>query len=129
MTLPLFVYGTLKRSDPKGPHRLLRGARYLSPGSIWGELYDLGAYPGVLREAAAKRRVFGELYELPDQDAPRTLRELDRYEGPEFTRERVFVRTRRGRRRAAWTYLLRNSPGARARLIPSGRYQVKRGAA
>ncbi len=128
MALPLFVYGTLKRSAAGMPHALLRGARLVSSASMSGSLYDLGEYPGVDRRSATSRRVFGELYVLPDQGAA-TLRALDRYEGAEFVRQRVFVTLRDGRRRAAWTYVLRKRPSKSARALLSGRYPPKRGAA
>jgi gamma-glutamylcyclotransferase (GGCT)/AIG2-like uncharacterized protein YtfP len=129
MALPLFVYGSLKRSDTGVPHRLLRRARFLNVASMSGTLYDLGPYAGARQNAATGSRVFGELYQLSDQAAVRALRTLDKYEGPEFVRQRVLVTLRGGRRRAAWTYVLRKRPGKHARSVPSGRYQSKRGAA
>jgi gamma-glutamylcyclotransferase (GGCT)/AIG2-like uncharacterized protein YtfP len=126
VTTTLFVYGTLKKRSEA--HDLLRGARYLGPASVTGALYDLGEYPGLVKKRANARLVAGELYELPD-DAARTFRILDRYEGREFVRRRVFVRLKSGRRRAAWTYVLRNDPPKSARLVESGRYRLRRGAA
>jgi gamma-glutamylcyclotransferase (GGCT)/AIG2-like uncharacterized protein YtfP len=129
MALPLFVYGTLKRSAAGAPHALLRDARAIGSASMSGSMYDLGRYPGVYRRSAPGRRVFGELYELPEESAAVALRKLDRYEGSEFIRQRVFVTLRDGRRRAAWTYVLRRRPQKSARALLSGRYQPKRGAA
>jgi gamma-glutamylcyclotransferase (GGCT)/AIG2-like uncharacterized protein YtfP len=122
----LFVYGTLRRQAPA--HGLLVGSRLLSKGSVRGVLYDLGEYPGLVQDRANGNRVVGELYELPEGAAPSILRDLDRYEGDEFTRRKVFVTLPSGRRRAAWTYVLRTTP-ARARKIASGRYPSRRGAA
>jgi gamma-glutamylcyclotransferase (GGCT)/AIG2-like uncharacterized protein YtfP len=122
MNLPLFVYGTLQRSQNGMPHSLLRQARFVSYASMSGSLYDLGPYPGVFRDSAGRGRVFGELYELPDHTGPRTLQALDEHEGPEFRRRRVLVTLRGGRRRAAWTYVLCRRPEELARLVPSGRY-------
>ena len=129
MALPIFVYGTLKRSTRRSPHALMRNAHFVDAASISGRLYDLGRYPGVYREAPAGTRVFGELYAFPEAMTERSLKSLDRYEGPEFIRKRVYVTLRDGRRRAAWTYLLRNRPGADARPLDSGRYRSKRGVA
>jgi len=129
MALPIFVYGTLKRSRKRSPHALMRDARFLDAASISGRLYDLGRYPGVYREAPVGRRVFGELYSFPEAVIDRSLESLDRYEGPEFVRKRVFVTLRDGRRRAACTYLLKKRPGADAKPLESGRYQWKRGVA
>jgi gamma-glutamylcyclotransferase (GGCT)/AIG2-like uncharacterized protein YtfP len=129
MPVALFVYGTLKREAPGRRHRLLRDARYVRNASVTGILYDLGRYPGLVRVLANGHRVVGELYELPDEAAPRLLRELDRYEGPEFSRRRIYVTLPDGRRRAAWTYVIRGRPPRSARQLTSGRYAHKRGAA
>ena len=129
MPVPLFVYGTLKRNGPGKRHRLLRNARFVKGASISGSLYDLGRYPGVARDSRARRRVFGELYEIPDDIADRALRALDRYEGSEFSRRRVWVTLRDGKRRIAWAYVLRRRPPKAARPVDSGRYARKRGAA
>jgi gamma-glutamylcyclotransferase (GGCT)/AIG2-like uncharacterized protein YtfP len=93
-----------------------------------GSLYDLGRYPGVMRDSKS-RRVYGELYEIPDDAADRALDALDQYEGSEFVRRRVFVTMGDGRRRGAWAYLLRKRPPKSARQLESGRYARKRGAA
>src|SRR5262249_26308342 len=105
MSVSVFVYGTLKRESPKEPHRLLRSATYLSRASIRGTLYDLGRYPGLIRGSNSDDRVFGELYQLSEDDASRALRRLDEYEGNEYERRRVYVTLPSGRRKAAWTYL------------------------
>lgn len=129
MPVPIFVYGTLKRRGSGRHHQLLRGARFITAGSITGELYDLVDYPGVVREPNTRRRVFGELYEIPDTSAPAALRALDAYEGSEFNRERVYVTTPVGKRRLAWTYVLRKRPRKSARQVASGKYHHRKGAA
>jgi gamma-glutamylcyclotransferase (GGCT)/AIG2-like uncharacterized protein YtfP len=129
MSVPLFVYGTLKRRTPSRRHALLDDARYVTSASMGGVLYDLGEYPGVVRGPSSRGRVFGELYEIPDTDAPRVLRALDEYEGDEFTRERVYVTAKGGRRRLAWTYVLRKEPPRSARHLPAGKYHHRQGAA
>jgi hypothetical protein len=92
-------------------------------------LYDFGEYPGLVRKSTNGQRILGELYELPEGRGPQILRDLDRYEGREFARRRVFVLMPGGRRRAAWTYVLRNGPPKSARQVESGRYRPRRGAA
>ena len=129
MPIPLFVYGTLKRRSPRRPHPLLRGARFVTGASIGGVLYDLGEYPGLVRPSHNQSRVSGELYELPDDSAAKMLRDLDRYEGNEFVRRRVYVMTSSGRRRAAWAYLLRKRPPRSVPRLENGRYTLRRGAA
>ena len=129
MPVTLFVYGTLKRNSPGGRHRLLRDARFVDVASMSGSLYDLGRYPGAIRAPKDRGRVFGEVYEIPDDDADRTLRALDKYEGSEFVRLRAYVRLRDGKRRSAWAYVLRKRPPRSARPLDSGRYARNRGAA
>ena len=129
MPIPLFVYGTLKGRTSRQRHRLLRGARFVGGATISGVLYDLGRYPGLVRTSRNGRRVTGELYALPDDSARRMLRALDRYEGSEYTRRRVFVRLSNGNRRLAWTYLLRKKPPKSAAELSTGRYTLRRGAA
>ena len=124
----LFVYGTLKRRSPSRRHPLLRDARFVTGASIGGVLYDLGEYPGLVRTTRSDR-VAGELYELAEDSASQVLRELDRYEGREFVRRRVYVRLANGKRRAAWAYLLRKRPPKSAARVHTGRYTLRRGAA
>jgi gamma-glutamylcyclotransferase (GGCT)/AIG2-like uncharacterized protein YtfP len=123
--MTLFVYGTLKKRSQA--HRLLRGARFIAPASVTGALYDLGDYPGLVQRRNGGR-VVGELYELP-ADHERVLKALDRYEGREFIRRRVFANLPSGQRRAAWAYFLRGGPPKSARQLESGRYPLRRGAA
>lgn len=129
MSFPLFVYGTLKRSSPGKIHPLLREARFAGRASMTGRLYDLGPYPGVIRNSANGSRVFGELYELPAGEAQNVLRRIDRYEGPEYDRKRAFVTLPSGRRRVAWVYVLRKQPSNASREVLSGRYPLRRGLA
>ncbi|HHS83578.1 MAG TPA: gamma-glutamylcyclotransferase [Gammaproteobacteria bacterium] len=70
----IFVYGTLLKGMSREP--VLERCRYHGPAMIEGELYDLGAYPGVL---PGDGNVIGELYEVDDA----TLHTLDRIEGYE----------------------------------------------
>jgi gamma-glutamylcyclotransferase (GGCT)/AIG2-like uncharacterized protein YtfP len=128
MPVTLFVYGTLKRTPPGKRHRLLRDARFVNVASMSGSLYDLGRYPGVVRDPKDRGRVFGEVYEIPDEEAHRALQALDKYEGSEFVRRRAYVTLRDGKRRSAWAYVLRKRPRS-ARTVDSGRYARSRGAA
>lgn len=125
MALPLFVYGTLKRSARGTPHELLVGAQFLTAASMSGDLYDLGRYPGVYRKSASAQRVSGELFALSDFNVDRSLKALDRYEGAEFVRKRVYVALPDGVRRMAWAYVLRERPDETARLITNGRYPIE----
>ena len=129
MPTPVFVYGTLKGRTSRRRHRLLRNARFVAGASISGVLYDLGRYPGLVRTSRNGRRVRGELYELPEDSARQMLRALDRYEGSEYARRRVYVKLSNGKRRLAWAYVLRKKPPKSAPELHTGRYTLRRGAA
>ena len=82
----LFVYGTLKRGFPA--ERYLQEAQFqgtatTAPGYA---LHDLGAYPGLI-VAAGAGTVSGELYSVSPEDLTR----LDRYEGADYSRERIVL--------------------------------------
>jgi gamma-glutamylcyclotransferase (GGCT)/AIG2-like uncharacterized protein YtfP len=76
-TIQLFVYGTLKRGQRN--NRLLAGQEFVSvartvPGY---RLYDCGAYPGLVADAASGGVVQGELWRVGEEALP----DLDAYEG------------------------------------------------
>jgi gamma-glutamylcyclotransferase (GGCT)/AIG2-like uncharacterized protein YtfP len=125
----LFVYGTLRRGFRTPMHPLLE--RYATHcGSAWvhGVLFDLGAYPGLLCDNRAERRVSGELYRLHDPE--QLLRRLDHYEGcspgfrqpTEYVREAVRAEGPDGQTVSVWVYLY-NLPIGGARRIRSGDYR------
>jgi gamma-glutamylaminecyclotransferase len=60
----LFVYGTLMRGGVR--HWLLAGQRFLREARSMPRyaLFDLGAYPGMVRREEGGRAVSGELYEV-----------------------------------------------------------------
>jgi len=105
------------------------GAESAGRGTIRGNLYDLGEYPGA-RVAGAElgQRVSGELYRLRDPE--RALKFLDQYEEFStrelnkslFVRELLPVTLEDGRIKRAWAYLY-NRGIADAKLIASGRYR------
>ena len=72
----VFIYGTLKRGERN--HRLLAGERFVGEAVTEPlyRLYDCGAYPALVEDAANGRAVRGEVY-LVD---PPTLRRLDALE-------------------------------------------------
>jgi gamma-glutamylcyclotransferase (GGCT)/AIG2-like uncharacterized protein YtfP len=76
-TVKLFVYGTLKRSGRF--HAPLAAQTYLGPARTRPlyALFDLGDYPGLVRNGAGGQAVAGELYEV----AGPLLDLLDRLEG------------------------------------------------
>jgi gamma-glutamylcyclotransferase (GGCT)/AIG2-like uncharacterized protein YtfP len=125
------VYGTLKRGGES--HGLLErlGASYVGKGSVAGELFDLGAFPGAVKSEAQPSRVLGEIYRL--HRAPQALGALDEYEGVRpksvatrlYRREIAEVRLENGDRVSAWIYWL-NHVFRRGRRIESGDYAPKR---
>lgn len=127
----IFVYGTLRQGFPL--HRFLErsGARLLGSGSIAGNLYDLGEFPGALAASDPDAKVQGEVYELRDSD--KQLRELDGIEeyNPEqpgnslFVRRLAVVKLQNGASVRAWTYFLSRKP-TNARRLASGDYAEAR---
>jgi len=106
----LFVYGTLMRPLGHPMHRYLRAScSFLERGWVWGSLYDLGGYPGLLAPGSSKVR--GEIYRVVD--AAQLFGALDRYEechesfpAPhEYRREIVRVTGESGRVYRCWAYL------------------------
>ncbi len=81
--ITLFVYGTLKRGFPNHDH-FCRNAIDIQPATVWGRLYDLGAYPALevpeesilahgtadpLADAAAQARFPAEMVQYPNRSA------------------------------------------------------------
>jgi gamma-glutamylcyclotransferase (GGCT)/AIG2-like uncharacterized protein YtfP len=105
------LYGTLMR-DLGGMQKagLSRGLHYVGPCELEGQLFDLGAYPG-LRPGPG--RVVGELHRLVD---PGVLTLLDEFEGfdparPEdslYLRQRIVLR--RPAAAEAWVYVYNHLP-------------------
>jgi gamma-glutamylaminecyclotransferase len=85
----LFLYGTLKHGQRS--HHLVTGQRYVGEAITEPRyrLYDLGPYPGMVRDEANGLAVTGELWEVDDA----CLTALDEFEGaPDlYTRERIAV--------------------------------------
>jgi len=113
-TFRLFVYGTLKRDGSRGP--VLAGQRHLGPARTLPcyALYDLGAYPGLVRDDRAGEVVTGELVEVDDALRPR----LDAIEGSPtlFRLEEVHLE---GIADPVWAYFYRRPVHGRPRC-PDG---------
>jgi gamma-glutamylcyclotransferase (GGCT)/AIG2-like uncharacterized protein YtfP len=126
MTHRLFVYGTLRRISPHPMAKFLaERALFLGEGTVAGQLYNLGRYPGMTQVIAQENRVVGEVYQLTDKE---TIRELDRYENDEsplssfFERGRADVTLADGTTVEAMVYWFRG-PVAQSQLIKSGDYR------
>ncbi|MFE9770716.1 gamma-glutamylcyclotransferase family protein [Streptomyces sp. NPDC005931] len=123
MTLPFFVYGTLRPGEAN--HDLFLRGRTLSeeparlPGAV---LYDGPGYPYAVEEPGGS--VGGELVTARPQEYTGLLAELDRLEGyaPGASRnlyERVardVVRTADGTAVRAWVYVAASAVAARLRV-------------
>jgi gamma-glutamylcyclotransferase (GGCT)/AIG2-like uncharacterized protein YtfP len=112
---PVFVYGSLKRGQPN--HRLLAQAEFLACGRTQPQfaLFDLGAYPGLVRDSSAPQAIEGELYRVSGL----LLAELDRFEdnGRLYRRELLPIRSLGDdREHEAWAYLYLGQLGGARRL-------------
>jgi gamma-glutamylcyclotransferase (GGCT)/AIG2-like uncharacterized protein YtfP len=89
-----FIYGTLRRGFEGHPLLQRLGARYASKGTVNGQLFDLGSFPGAVKPAAAPRA--GRLNSQPSEPAtqvpasrhpgrgqPRVTGEVFRFSNPE----------------------------------------------
>lgn len=120
------LYGTLMRGlGGRAAAGVEERLRYVGPCVIRGELYDLGAYPGL---RPGDGRVVAELHRV---GSPDVFTLLDAFEGfapgdPEgslFVRERVPLVEPAGT--SAWLYVYNRRPDARCR-IPTGDWRAHR---
>jgi gamma-glutamylcyclotransferase (GGCT)/AIG2-like uncharacterized protein YtfP len=127
LTSHLFVYGTLRRLYGHERHALLeRNATFAGEGTVQGQLFNLGNYPGLVLSQDPLDRVLGEVYHIDPFHFAETMRELDDYEGlalanPEYRREIVCVRMADRSAIEAWAYILNRDPRVYARIV-SGDY-------
>jgi len=63
----VFVYGTLRRGGINDINRLAPRPVFQGSACVWGRLFDLGAYPGLLLASASDQGacvVWGEVYAI-----------------------------------------------------------------
>jgi gamma-glutamylcyclotransferase (GGCT)/AIG2-like uncharacterized protein YtfP len=124
----LFAYGTLRPG--LAPSEIAAAAARLRlVGEAWvaGELYDLGHYPGVVLGNDPASKVFGLLFELPDDAS--VLPALDEYEeflpdlpdASQFLRVKCEAALADGSSITCWIYVYARSL-AGARQIDDGRW-------
>jgi gamma-glutamylcyclotransferase (GGCT)/AIG2-like uncharacterized protein YtfP len=126
----IFVYGTLRRGFCHHKYLESLRARFLSRGTVSGELYDLGGYPGAVPSEHPADLVTGEVYRLPHPS--RALKVLDELEGARpssprpgfYRRELVNVQLEKRTTVEAWMYWLNRWHGTRRR-IQRGDYSRK----
>ena len=128
MSVYLFVYGTLRKGAGHPMHRILSaGAEAAGAATFQGRLFELGRYPGVVRDPAGQWRVAGETYRMNRPES--LLSALDEYEGcsphhpqpHEYRRSVQPIHWVNGEQGEAWIYLY-NAPTNGARQIESGDY-------
>ena len=79
-TLHLFVYGTLQKDFGHPMFSYVEHyARFVSRAYTLGKLYDIGRFPGLVSSKNAEEKVWGEVYEIVDQENLFIF--LDDYEG------------------------------------------------
>jgi gamma-glutamylcyclotransferase (GGCT)/AIG2-like uncharacterized protein YtfP len=96
----LFVYGTL-RKDFALPLKeaVAKDMEFIGTGRVKATLYDLGAYPGAVKEGGSE--IVGDVFELRNETV---LAVLDEYEGNEYRREMEAVTLSSGGIFQAWMY-------------------------
>jgi len=127
----IFVYGTLRSDIGSGMSEyLLRNSTFLGAGTIRGEMYDFGSYPGVFDHEYADGLIVGEVYSIRGDAASEVWIELDRYEGcsaedaePQLYRRRLLPVDMPNGSIEAWVYVLPLRPYGPTR-IPHGDYAV-----
>jgi gamma-glutamylcyclotransferase (GGCT)/AIG2-like uncharacterized protein YtfP len=95
----VFAYGTLRRGDPGAMSMRFPNSKFIAEATVSGNLYDLGAYPGLLVDGSSGI-VVGEVYEVDDE----TLTKLDEFEASShYYRKQVEI-SLDGDSRTGWTY-------------------------
>lgn len=122
----LFVYGTL-RNDFENEYAkfLQKHGKYLGNGYFFGQLFDVGHYPGAIYDTLCTEKVFGDVILLKNKNV---LHMLDDYEGvdesnpqlQEYKREKIVILSK-GQVVSCWTYLY-NHPVQSLKKISSGDY-------
>lgn len=96
----LFVYGTLRRDFSLPLKEAVAGhLLYIGTGRVKATLYDLGAYPGAVKEGNSE--IVGDVVELQSETV---LAVLDEYEGDEYRRDVEAVKLSSGETVQAWMY-------------------------
>ncbi len=125
----LFIYGTLLPEYAPGEIAgTVNRLSCLGEASVPGRLYDLGEYPGAVLDPSAKTKIFGRVYELPDEAD--TLRALDSHEefypndlGKSlFVRKRATVTLNNSESLPCWVYVYNRDIGG-AKLLADGSYK------
>ncbi|MVN92444.1 gamma-glutamylcyclotransferase family protein [Mucilaginibacter aquatilis] len=100
----IFVYGTLLKTFNAGVMRSVQEyLHFEGKGSILGQLYDLGQYPGLVEVASATDTITGEVYRTNNAQAVFAV--LDEYEGDEYNRVVKTVKLGNQKEINCWVYV------------------------
>jgi gamma-glutamylcyclotransferase (GGCT)/AIG2-like uncharacterized protein YtfP len=121
--LPLFVYGTLRRGFGNYNNYLRGKVADIVPGTIKGEMFDVGAFPAVV---CGEYTVVGELMYIDLADYVDTMKNCDILEGynPDadfnmYERQIIEVNTEDGIKHA-WVYIWEMTPPSNYRKVANG---------
>lgn len=126
----LFVYGTLRKDCVNSMNHIFsQYATFLSYGFIYGKIYDINGYPGLIisKDIGKKEKVFGEIYKLINPEISFKILDdfeecSDRYPEPhEYIRVKSYVYLNNHKKLKAWVYQF-NLPVKNFQLISSGNY-------
>ena len=99
----LFVYGTLRNDyDLKLKGMVSKDMEYIGKAKVDASLYDLGKYPGAVKEKSNNNEVVGDVFLV--NDPIKIFKILDKYEGETFSRKKDHVKLRSGKLVNAWVY-------------------------
>ena len=99
----LFVYGTLRLgAQNEYASRLAERARFVGKARIRGQLFRVLHYPALAPPQSDQDWVVGDVFEGFADDL---MRQLDAYEGAEYTRNIAEVTLDDGRKLAVYVYL------------------------
>ncbi len=124
----LFTYGTLQPGHaPAAIASVAARLRLIGEGHVRGTLYDFGRYPGAILNTDSECKIFGAVYELPND--PIVLERLDDYEEcipgvPELSQYRRIlhpVELATGQILNCWIYTY-NRDVRTARIVESSRW-------
>jgi len=124
----LFVYGTLMKNENNDMSKFLsKNAKFYSKGYFYGELYDIGEYPGAITSKNKNKRVYGNIFTLRTPEKVFSI--LDEYEEVgekfpfpnEYKRIKTTVYSMENGNFLCWIYLYNHSVKNMPRIL-SGDY-------
>ena len=95
----VFVYGTLRRGGSRAMSTLFPSSKFIADAKVSGNLYDLGAYPGLILNDS-NSMVVGEVYEVDNE----ILNELDDIEASSYYSRKQIEISLGDHLMACWVY-------------------------